>query len=63
MKYHFATTRMVTRRKTKRAVEGIEKLDPLYIDRECKIVQSLWKKMWQVLKKLKHGVKTNHFTS
>ena len=48
----------------KSAGEGVEKLDPLYIDGgECKIAQSLWKKMWQFLKKLKHRVKTNHFAS
>ena len=63
MKYHFATTRMDTRRTIKSAYEGIEKLDPLYTDGECKIVQSIWKKMWQFLKKLKHRVKTNPFTS
>ena len=64
MKYHFTTTRMATRRTVKSAGEGVEKLDPLYIDGgECKIAQSLWKKMWQFLKKLKHRVKTNHFAS
>ena len=63
MKYYLTTTRMATRRTIKSAGEGVEKLDPLYIDGECKIVWSLWKKMWQFLKKLKHRVKTNHFTS
>ena len=54
MKYHFTTTRMATRRTVKSAGEGVEELDPLYIDSgECKIVQSLWKKNVAVPQKIK----------
>lgn len=53
MRYHFISTSMAINKKevTSTGKNG-EKLEPSYIDRECEMVQSVWKIVLRFLKKL-----------
>ena len=52
MRYYFIHTRMVIIKIITGIGEDVEKLEPSYWW-ECKMVQSLWKIVWQILKHVK----------
>ena len=56
MRYHFTPVRRSSLKALKiiNTGESMEKREPSYTVRwECKLVQSLWKTVWRLLKKLK----------